>query len=131
MKKEKFEIVEVKNTSSGEILTEKCIGYISDVVEFYSLKKPDGCYRIHKIKRLKDNVLFCVGDNVFADNGWGYRVIGKFQYDDTRYDGILVYFTDETTGLQILDGLTNTNKIQQPTEIVINGIEYLLTPKQK
>ena len=24
-------------------------------------------------------------------------------------------FTDETTGLQILDGLTNTNKLQQPT----------------
>lgn len=124
-----FKIIAIKNTTSGEILTEKSFCFITNIVKFYSLKDVNSPYQIHKVKRLKDNVIFCVGDNVY-DDGYGHMIIEKFQYYESKPNDICVFFVNNKTEFYTLDKIINTTKINYLTEITIDDIEYTLIPKK-
>ena len=129
--KKTFEIVEVRNTNSGAILDENCFGYIGDIIEFYNLNKMDSSYRLQKVKRL-DGVSFSVGDTVTLEDETRPFVIESMNYDSKF--GIMVYFAGYHVGHPILNGLNQYEepvKINVPTEITIDCIEYLLVPKHK
>jgi hypothetical protein len=129
--KKTFEIVEVRNTNSGAILTENCFGFIDDIIEFYNLNKMDGCYRLQKVKRL-DGVSFSVGDTVTLEDETTPFTIESMNYDSKF--GIMLYFVGFKVGHPILNGLNHYEekvKVNVPSEITIDGIEYLLVPKQK
>ena len=80
-----FEITKIKNVSSGEILMENCMYYITQ-----------NGYIIHQIKRVIDESLFTVGDTVITiyDGINDNKIINKIIYDDNCTDGVHVFYDD-------------------------------------
>lgn len=110
MRKFNFEILEIKKSNNNEILTQTCLGFIDDIIKFYSLDKKGNTYIINKIKRLSDGVIFTVGDNVYIpDTMWVDEIIESFEYDSVNNSGILIYLKNDSVGLHILNKISHNN----------------------